>query len=103
MPIVWSILEPPSSRVAYDVDKALWEHGAEWLPWGCTGVLTADRGFADTHLMAHLTRLGWHWRSRINGSVWVDRDGTRRCQVHRLPWAAGQALIWRHVYLTTPW
>ena len=23
---------------------------------------TADRGFADDHLMKGLTRLGWHWR-----------------------------------------
>jgi Transposase DDE domain len=103
IPIVWSILEHPSSSVAYDVYKALLDHVAELLPLGCTVVLTADRGFADTHLMAHLTRLGWHWRIRIKGSFWVYRYGKRRCKVNRIPLSAGQALFWRHVYLTKQW
>jgi hypothetical protein len=101
MPLVWSILAHPSSRVAYDVYQALLDQVAALLPWGCTVVLTAERGFADTQLMAHLARLGWHWRIRINGSWWVYRYGTRPCKVNRIPLSAGQALFWRHVYLTT--
>jgi hypothetical protein len=103
MPIVWSILEYPSRSVAYDVYKALLAHGAELLPLGCTVVLTADRGCAETPLMAHLARLGWHWRIRIKGSLWVERYGKRRCKVYRMPLSAGQALFWRHVSLTKPW
>lgn len=72
----------------------------EWLPVGCTVVFPADRGFADTPRMAHLTRLGWHGRIRLNGSVWISRHGQRRGTVHRLPLSAGQALFWPHVYLT---
>jgi Transposase DDE domain len=103
VPLVWSILEHASSSVAYDVYKALLDYVAELLPLSCPVVFTADRGFADTHLMAHLARLGWHWRIRIKGSFWVYRDGQRRCKVHRIPWSAGQALFWRHVYLTKQW
>jgi len=103
IPLVWSILEHPSSSVAYDVYKALLDKAAELLPCGCTVVFTADRGFADTHLMAHLTRLGWHWRIRIKGSFWVYRPGKRRCKVNRVPVAVGKALFWHHVYLTKPW
>jgi hypothetical protein len=103
IPLVWSILEHPSSSVAYDVYQALLDHVAELLPLGCTVVFTADRGFADTHLMAHLTRLGWHWRIRIKGSFWVYRSGKRRRKVNRIPWSAGQALFWRQVYLTKQW
>src|SRR2546422_3683268 len=33
----------------------------------------------------------------------MERDGKRRCTVHRIPWSAGQALFWRHVYVTKPW
>jgi hypothetical protein len=103
IPLVWSILEHPSSSVADDDDKALLNDGAELLPIGCTVVFTADRGFADTNLMAQLPRLGWHWRIRIKGSFWGYRAGKRRCQVNRMPLSAGQALFWHHVYVTKPW
>ncbi len=57
VPLVWTVLEHASSRVAYDVYKAVLDQVAELLPCRCTVVFTADRGFADTHLMEHLT--GW--------------------------------------------
>ena len=99
IPLVWTVLEHPSSSVAYHVYKEMLEQVAERLPFQCTVVLTADRGFADTHLMAHLTRLGWHWRIRIKGSFWIYRPGKRACTVNRIPVAAGQALFWHQVYL----
>jgi hypothetical protein len=85
VPLVWKLLEHPSSSVAYEVYQEMLEQVVELLPFGCTVVLTADRGFADTHRMAHLTRLGWHWRIRIKGSVWIYRHGQRRCKVNRIP------------------
>jgi hypothetical protein len=100
IPIVWCLLEHPSSRVAYEVYKELLNQVAKLLPCGCTVVFTADRGFADTHLMEHLTRLGWHGRSRITGSFWVYRLGKRRGKVNRVPVAVGKALFWHHVSLT---
>jgi hypothetical protein len=69
----------------------------------CTVVLTADRGFADTHRMAHLARLGWHWRIRIKGSFWMYRHGKRRCNVNRLPLSGGQARFWHAIYMTKKW
>lgn len=100
VPMVWTVLEHPSSSVAYDVYKELLDKVVEWLPFGCTVVFTADRGFADTHLMKHLTGLGWHWRIRIKGSFWIYRQGKRRCKVNRIPLSPGKALFWHHVYLT---
>jgi hypothetical protein len=97
--MVWAVLEHPSRSVAYDVDKGRLDKVAALLPFQCRVVFTADRGFADTHLMPHLT-VGWHWRIRINGSFWIDRRGKHRCKVHHIPWSAGQALFWHHVYLT---
>jgi hypothetical protein len=90
-----------SSSVAYDVYKDVLEKVAELLPLRCNVVLTADRGFADTHLMAHLARLGWHWRIRIKGSFWIYRQGKCRCKVNRIPLCVGKALFWHHVYITT--
>jgi hypothetical protein len=56
VPMVWTVLEHPSSSVAYAVYQDLLDKVAELLPCRCTVVLTADRGVADTHLMAHLVR-----------------------------------------------
>jgi len=100
IPIVWKVLEHPSSRVAYDVYQEVLEKVAELLPFRCRVVLTADRGFADTHLMEHLRRLGWHGRIRSKGSFWIARRGKRDCKVHRIPLAAGQALFWHQVSMT---
>jgi len=103
VPIRWKVLEHPSSSVAYDVYEEMLDMVATLLPFRCTVVFTADRGFADTHLMEHLTRLGWHWRIRIKGSFWMYRHGMRRCKVNRIPLCAGQALFWHHVYITKKW
>ena len=100
VPIVWTVLAHPSSSVAYEVYNGLLDKVAALLPVRCTVVFTADRGFADSHLMQHLTRLGWHWRIRIKGSFWIYRHGTRPCKVNRLPLSPGQALFWHHVTIT---
>jgi hypothetical protein len=52
-------------------------------------VLLADRGFADTDLMRHLQRLGWHWRIRIKSNFWIYRPGRAGCQPNRLGLAPG--------------
>lgn len=101
VPLVWKVLEQPSSSVAYDIYQDVLDKVADLLPFQCTVVLTADRGFADTHLMAHLARLGWHWRIRIKGSFWIYRDGKRYCKVNGIPLLAGTACFWHHVYITT--
>lgn len=100
IPIVWKVLDHPSSSVAYAVYQDLLDKVAELLPFGCTVVFTADRGFADTYLMDHLVQIGWHWRIRIKGSFWVYRPGKRACKVNRIPLSPGKALFWQHVYLT---
>jgi hypothetical protein len=92
VPIVGTVLEHSSRSGADDVYTAVLDKVAERLPFRCPVVWTADRGFADTHLMEHLTELGWHWRIRITGSfgsiargnvsaksiVFLGRQG-RRC------------------------
>jgi Transposase DDE domain len=103
IPLVWKVLEHSSSSVAYDVYREVLDKVAELLPVRCTIVLTADRGFADTHLMAHLTRLGWHWRIRIKGSFWIYRHGKRRCKVNRITLSAGKARFWHDIYITKKW
>jgi hypothetical protein len=100
VPVVWTVLEHPSSRVAYEVYTGLLEQVAKRLPGRCTVVLTADRGFADIHLLQHLTGLGWPWRIRSKGSFGSHRQGKRDGTVHRIPVSPGQARFWPHIYMT---
>lgn len=101
IPLVWKVLEHQSSTVAFEVYKDLLNKAAQLLlPFNCKVVFLADRGFADTALMAHLTKLGWHWRIRVKGSFWIHRRGRRRCKAGRITPAVGQALFWHNVFIT---
>ena len=61
--------------------------------WPIGALLTAE-------LMAHLRRLGWHWRIRIKANFWLYRPGRHRCKVERLSLAQGQACFWHGVGIT---
>jgi hypothetical protein len=100
VPLVWCVLHHGSAQVAFESYRELLERAALVLPRGCTVVFLADRGFADTDLMAHLQRLGWHWRIRIKCSFWLYRRGHRRCKVERLSVAQGHACFWHQVHVT---
>jgi hypothetical protein len=100
VPLVWCVLQHGSAQVAFDAYQELLNRAALLLPRGCSVVFLADRGFADTDLMAHLQRLGWHWRIRIKSSFWLYRRGHRRCKVERLSVARGHACFWHQVCLT---
>jgi hypothetical protein len=100
VPLVWKVLEHGSSSVAYEVYQELLDQAAVLLPLHCQVVFLADRGFADTDLMADLKRLGWHWRIRIKGNFLVYRRGHRRCKINTVSLASGQARFWHDVYIT---
>ena len=100
VPLVWGVLQHGSAQVAFEVYRDLLERAAFLLPRSCKVVFLADRGFADTELMAHLQRLGWHWRIRIKSSFWLYRPGQRRCKVERLAVARGHACFWHRVGIT---
>src|SRR4029434_2535366 len=80
VPLVWTVLEHGSAQVSYDAYKELLDRATLLLPHPCKVVFLADRGFADTDLMAHLHRLGWHWRLRIKSNFWLYRPGRRPCK-----------------------
>jgi hypothetical protein len=100
VPLVWDVLKHGSAQVGYDAYKDLLARAVLLLPRPCKVVFLADRGFADTELMAHLQRLGWHWRIRIKSSFWLYRRGRPRCKVERISLARGQACCWHQVFLT---
>ena len=72
----------------------------ELLPAGVKVSFLADRGFADTDLMAHLRRLGWHFRIRIKATFTVLRPGQPPCKVEEFALAPGRALFRHNVAIT---
>ena len=100
VPLVWCVLEHGSAQVGFETYRELLDRAAVLLPRRCKVIFLADRGFADTDLMAHLGHLGWHWRIRIKSSFWLSRRGCRRCKVERLAVARGQACFWHQVSIT---
>jgi hypothetical protein len=100
IPLVWQVIAHASSSVAYETYQALLDKAATLLPRNCGVVFLADRGFADTALMAHATQLGWHWRIRIKGCFVVYRRGHRRLRLSNYELKPGQAHFWHHVQIT---
>ena len=100
VPVVWEVLEHGSSSVAHEAYAALLNAVPPLLPAGIKVVFLADRGFADTELMAHLRRLGWHFRIRIKASFGVLRPGQPPCKVEDFALAPGRALFLHNVAIT---
>ena len=67
------------------------------LPTGGKVVFLADRGFADTDLLAHLRRWGWHFRSRIQATFTVMRPGHPTGKGENFALAPGRALFLHNV------
>lgn len=100
VPIVWDVLQHSSSSVTHAAYAALLEAVPALLPAGIKVVFLADRGFADTRLLAHLRRLGWHFRIRIKATFSVRRPGQPACKVEDFSLAPGRALFLQHVKIT---
>ena len=100
VPLVWQVLEHGSSSVAYEAYEALLDAVPLLLPQGVKVVFLADRGFADTQLLAHLRRLRWHFRIRLKASFGVYRSGHSPCKVEDFTLAPGRALFLHNVAIT---
>jgi hypothetical protein len=100
VPLVWEVLEHGSSSVAYEAYAALLDASPPLLPLGVRVVFLADRGFADTALLAHLRRLRGHFRIRLKASFGVQRPGQRPCKVEAFQLAPGRAIFLHRVAIT---
>ena len=100
-PLVWEVIEHGSSSVTHAAYEALLDAVPPLLPAGSKVVFLADRGFADTELLAHLRRLGWHFRIRIKAHFSVLRRGQPACKVEEFALAPGRALFLHNVAITT--
>jgi hypothetical protein len=86
--------------VTHEAYAALLDAVPSVLPAGVKVVFLADRGFADTELLAHLRWLGWHFRIRIKATFTVLRPGQPACKVEELALAPGRALFLHNVAIT---
>jgi len=100
VPLVWEVLAHGSSSVAHDTYAALLDAVPALLPAGVKVVFRADRGFADTEVLAQRRRLGWHCRIRIKATFSVLRPGQPACKVEDCSLAPGRALFLHNVAIT---
>jgi hypothetical protein len=100
VPLTWQVREHGSSSVTYEAYEALLNAVPPLLPQGVKVVFLADRGFADTALLAHLRRLSWHFRIRIKANFGVTRAGHPPCKVEDFTLTPGRALFLHHVAIT---
>lgn len=101
IPLVWEVIAHGSSSVAFTTYRPLLDKALTLLPFNCEVIFLADRGFADTELMAYLSHtLHWHWRIRMKASFLVYRQGKRAVKVGNIELKRGEARFWHHVALT---
>ena len=94
VPLLWKVIEHPSSAVALAVYQPLLEQAQALLPRGNAIIFLADRGFADTRLMALLrNHLRWHFRIRIKSNFNIYRPGARVIRPHGYKLKPGQAVM----------
>lgn len=101
VPIVWEVLAHGSSSVPQEAYAALRDAVPAVLPAGVKVVFLADRGFADTELLAQRRRLGWHFRIRIKATFSVLRPGQPACQIEDFSLPPGRALFLHNVAIPT--
>lgn len=100
VPVVWEVIEHGSSSVTHAAYEALLDAVPPLLPAGIKVVFLADRGFADTELLAHLRRLEWHFRIRLKASFSVVRPGQPSGKVEDFALTPGRALFLHNVAIT---
>ncbi len=100
VPLVWRVIEHGSAAVSFEAYKALLDEAESRLPFACQVVFLADRGFADTQLMSHLRRLGWHFRIRIKCTFWIHPCHQAPFQVGEIDLKPGHMTFWQEVSIT---
>src|SRR5436190_7511133 len=97
VPLVWRVIEHGSAAVSFETYQDLLEEAKRRLPCACMVVFLADRGFADTQLMGHLSELGWHFRIRIKSTFWIYPSHLAPFQVGAIALQPGHISCWQEV------
>lgn len=100
VPLAWRVIEHGSAAVSYATYRDLLDEVQSLLPFAAQVVFLADRGFADTQLMTHLNRLGWHFRIRIKSNFWIHPTHSAPFQVGDLKLEPGHVTFWQGVSMT---
>jgi hypothetical protein len=100
IPLTWEVIEHGSAAVSFDVYHDLLQEASRRMPFTCKVVFLADRGFADTQLMRHLRKMGWHFRIRIKSNFWIHPSHMASFQVSEIDLAPGHIRCWQGVQIT---
>ncbi|MEN8129386.1 MAG: transposase [Pseudomonadota bacterium] len=101
IPLVWEVIEHPSSAVALDRYKGLLQTAHRLLAPRLEVVFLADRGFVDTELMEYLSQdLGWRFRIRLKKGIVLYRQGARKWRKLTVRAAHGHARFYHNIWIS---
>jgi len=100
VPLGWRVIEHGSAAVSFETYQDVLEEAKRRLPCACTGVFLAERGFADTQLLGHLSELGWHFRIRITSTFWMYPSHLAPFQGGEMVLQLGPMSCWQEVAIT---
>ena len=90
VPLVWCVLQHGSAQVAFTVYQDLLERAALLLPRRCKVIFLADRGFADTELMAHSNAWAGIGGFGSRGAFGSTAAGGHAAKSSASPWLGGK-------------
>jgi len=95
------VIEHGSATIAFNKYRTVLEQALKLLPLHVNVTLLADRGFADTGLMAYCEEfLGWSWIIRAKKSFRIHRSGKRSAKIGNLQLKRGQAHCFHGISVT---
>jgi len=101
VPLAWRVIKHGSATVAFDKYRPVLDQALMLLPLQTDVTLLADRGFADTGLMAYCDEyLSWAWIIRAKKSFRVYRPGKRSAKIGNLSLKRGQARCFHGISVT---
>ena len=101
VPLAWRVIEHGSATVSFDKYRPVLEQALMLLPLDAKVTLLADRGFADTGLMAYCEEfLDWSWIIRAKKSFRIYRLGKRASKIGNLQLKRGQARCFHGISVT---
>jgi hypothetical protein len=100
VPLVWKVLTHGSAAVCFETYQDLLDEAKRRMPFACKVVFLADRGFADTQLMAHVREMDWHFRIRIKSKFRIYPSHLAPFQTGDVELKPGHMTCWQEVHIT---
>ena len=74
LPVLWCVCQT-KGNIGWEVQHALLDQVVDWIPQGTNVILSADRFYGTSSLVAWCQKHGWGYRLRLKGNLIFHHDG----------------------------